>query len=287
MRPNTEFLESYYHTPAETARKIFYNVLRAGHLRAASDYRIRRDHLPGHDLLFCMRGFGFVLSHNRTHRVRPGELAWLSGYHPHGHRADPDCPWELLWIRIDGAALEQTCNILSVYRAPVFSHLPTGPITDEFERILELMRTRPLALDAQLNASVAQLLAFLFENRQAETGPQFGHPAAVVPEIQEALTKIRLYPDRAWRVRELAKLSGMSEPHFYRRFKQVTGSSPVDLLRRERINHARRRLLQSNDSVKQIAEQVGYHDAFYFSRDFKRYTGLAPSEYRRQQIREV
>ncbi len=95
-----------------------------------------------------------------------------------------------------------------------------------------------------------------------------------------------LYPDRHWRVKDLARLSGLSEPHFYRRFRQVTGSSPIDWLRRERINHARRRLLQSNDPIKQVAEQVGYNDAFFFSRDFKRYTGLAPSEYRRQHVRE-
>jgi YesN/AraC family two-component response regulator len=35
-------------------------------------------------------------------------------------------------------------------------------------------------------------------------------------------------------------------------------------------------LLQSSDSIQQIAEQVGYHDPFYFSRDFKRHTGVSP-----------
>jgi len=87
-----------------------------------------------------------------------------------------------------------------------------------------------------------------------------------------------LYPHRPWRVHDLATLSGMSEAHFFRRFRRATGSSPIDFLRRERINHARCRLLQSNDLVKEIAEQVGYNDPFFFSRDFKRYTGLAPTE---------
>ena len=81
---------------------------------------------------------------------------------------------------------------------------------------------------------------------------------------------------------DLAQLCRLSEPHFYRRFKQATGSTPIDWLRRERINHARRRLLESNDPIKQIAEQVGYNDPFFFSRDFKRYTGVAPKNYRKQ-----
>jgi len=45
--------------------------------------------------------------------------------------------------------------------------------------------------------------------------------------------------------------------------------------------------LESTDPIKQIAEQVGYNDAFFFSRDFKRYTGVSPKNYRRQQTEIV
>jgi AraC family transcriptional regulator, arabinose operon regulatory protein len=278
----TQFLVSCFHTPAEAVRRIFYTIVRAGHVQAAANYRVEREHLPGHDLLLCLRGSGFVLSQNRRFRVGRGELAWISGYHPHAHWADPTNPWELSWLRLDGRALEETCNILSVLRAPVFTSLPTNDLLALFKRVQQLMTERPTALDALLNAVVAQILGILFENRQTETARHLETFQAPAPDIQNALTQIILYPDRAWKVRELAKLSGLSQPHFFRRFRQATGSSPIDLLRRERINHARRRLLQSKDSIKEIAEQVGYQDAFFFSRDFKRYTGVPPSTYRQR-----
>jgi YesN/AraC family two-component response regulator len=41
------------------------------------------------------------------------------------------------------------------------------------------------------------------------------------------------------------------------------------------------------DPIKQISEQVGYNDPFFFSRDFKRYTGVSPKNYRNQHIREI
>jgi AraC-like DNA-binding protein/quercetin dioxygenase-like cupin family protein len=283
-RLQTEFLVSCYHTPSETVRRIFSVVLRAGHLRAAPDYRIERRHLPGHDLLYCLSGSGFILSANRRYQVRQGELAWISGYHPHAHWAHPDSPWELLWIRTDGSQLEQAWNILSGDRAPVFSGLNRERIVRPLQRILGLMTQRPLAIDALLNAQVAEILSQLFEARQAETAESLRHLPVVSSELKTALTRMALYPDRPWRVADLARLSGLSEPHFYRRFKLVTGSSPIDWLRRERINHARRRLLESADSIKQISEQVGYNDPFFFSRDFKRYTGVSPSEYRKQQV---
>jgi AraC-like DNA-binding protein len=283
----TEFMVSCYHTPSERARRLFYVVVRAGHLRSAPDYRVERAHLPGHDLLLCLSGSGFVLTGNRRFKVEGNELGWISGYHPHAHWANPADPWELLWLRIDGRAIEETCNILSVSRLPVFSGIAIDPLRKEFLRILELMDRRPLALDAMLNAAVAEIVAILCENRQAEPLDTFGTFSEESADVREALTKMALYPDRPWRVATLARLCRLSEPHFYRKFKQATGSTPIDWLRRERINHARRRLLESGDPIKQISEQVGYNDPYFFSRDFKRYTGVAPKDYRSQHIREI
>ena len=283
----TEFLVSCYNTPSERARRLFYVVVRAGHLRSAPEYRVERDHLPGHDLLLCLSGSGFVVTGNRRFKVEPEEMAWISGHHPHAHWANQADPWELLWLRIDGRTMEETCNILSVPRLPVFSGIPIETLRREFLRILQLMNRRPLALDAMLNAAVAEILALLCENRQAEPLDSFGLFSEDSADVREALTKMALYPDRPWRVAALARLCRLSEPHFYRKFKQATGSTPIDWLRRERINHARRRLLESGDPIKQISEQVGYNDPFFFSRDFKRYTGVAPKNYRNQHIGEI
>jgi AraC-like DNA-binding protein len=61
------------------------------------------------------------------------------------------------------------------------------------------------------------------------------------------------------------------------------GTSPIDWLRRERITNAKRRLVESDEPVKRIAEQVGYHDRFFFSRDFKQVTGQTPTEFRNSE----
>src|ERR1700731_2179768 len=238
----TEFLVSCYNTPSERARRLFYVVLRAGHLRSAQEYRVERDHLPGHDLLLCLSGSGFVLTGNRRFKVEPDEMAWISGHHPHAHWANQADPWELLWLRGDGRAMEETCNILSVPRLPVFSGISTDSLRREFLRILELMKLRPLALDAMLNAAVAEILALLCENRQAEPMDSLGLFPQDATDEGAALTKMGLYPNRPGRVPPLARLCRLSEPHFHRKFKQAPGSTPMEWLRRERMTHARRLL---------------------------------------------
>jgi len=87
-------------------------------------------------------------------------------------------------------------------------------------------------------------------------------------------------------VEQMASLAGLSVPHFFRCFQKATGTTPIRFLRQERISQAKRRLLESRDSIKEIAEQVGYSDPFYFSRDFKQHTGTSPAQFRKRELGE-
>lgn len=100
--------------------------------------------------------------------------------------------------------------------------------------------------------------------------------------MQRVHNRMALYPHQPWTSVELARLAGMSVPQFNRNFRRLIGSSPIEWLRRERVSLAKRRLLESKDSIKSIAEQAGYNCAFFFSRDFKRQTGQSPTAYRSQ-----
>jgi transcriptional regulator GlxA family with amidase domain len=79
---------------------------------------------------------------------------------------------------------------------------------------------------------------------------------------------------------ELAQRVGMSIRNFSRRFRQATGDPPVTYLHKLRINCAKQLLETDFKSVQEVCYEVGYEDIPYFRKIFKRYTGLAPKEYR-------
>jgi AraC-like DNA-binding protein len=54
----------------------------------------------------------------------------------------------------------------------------------------------------------------------------------------------------------------------------------ADFIVEARLNRARQLLLESTLSVSQIADELGYEDVFFFSRQFKERTGRTPTEYR-------
>ena len=100
----TEFLISRSHSPSARARRVFNVVLDSGHFRAGRSYRVERRRVPGHELLYCVNGSGYVASEKGRFRVEPFHLVWLSGFS--AQWADEITPWEVLWMRVEGHQME-------------------------------------------------------------------------------------------------------------------------------------------------------------------------------------
>jgi transcriptional regulator GlxA family with amidase domain len=83
-------------------------------------------------------------------------------------------------------------------------------------------------------------------------------------------------------VEEMIRRSDLAERTFKRRFTQATGYAPLEYVQRLRVEDAKRRLERTDAPVDEIGWQVGYEDAAFFRRLFKRMTGLAPGLYRRR-----
>ena len=77
-------------------------------------------------------------------------------------------------------------------------------------------------------------------------------------------------------VENLAALVNMSPSSFHRAFKDVTASSPIQYLKKVRLNKARALLAEEGVRVNEAATRVGYESATQFSREFKRYFGTSP-----------
>ena len=79
---------------------------------------------------------------------------------------------------------------------------------------------------------------------------------------------------------QVAQAAGVSEDHLGRLFHRELGLTLWEYLTRLRIQRAKERLASSDDSVQTVARAVGFHDRAYFSRVFRRLTGVAPHAYR-------
>jgi transcriptional regulator GlxA family with amidase domain len=116
-----------------------------------------------------------------------------------------------------------------------------------------------------------QPFAALTRNRQATD--------AVIADCQ---TWIAEHYDRDAPVAAMAKRSGLAERSFKRRFAEATGMSPLEYVHALRLEETKHMLETTDLSVEAVANQVGYEDASFFGRLFRRKVGLTPAQYRKR-----
>lgn len=116
-----------------------------------------------------------------------------------------------------------------------------------------------------------QPFAALTRSRQVED--------AVVARCQEWIA--RNY-DQDAPVAGMVQLSGLAERSFKRRFAKATGMSPIEYVHTLRLEESKQVLETTSLSIEAVANEVGYEDASFFGRLFRRKVGLTPAQYRKR-----
>lgn len=102
-----------------------------------------------------------------------------------------------------------------------------------------------------------------------------------LPVIREAVDYIRAHYSDDLSLEDVAGRVHLSPFYLSRLFKEELGNTFVEFLTRVRIEEAKRLLLGSTLAVQEVADAVGYQDASYFAKVFKRQEGRTPSQFRR------
>jgi transcriptional regulator GlxA family with amidase domain len=116
-----------------------------------------------------------------------------------------------------------------------------------------------------------QPFATLTRNRQADD--------AVIAKCQEWIAQ---HYDKDSPVAAMARLSGLAERSFKRRFARATGMSPMEYVHTLRLEESKHALETTDLPIEAVANEAGYEDASFFGRLFRRKVGLTPAQYRKR-----
>lgn len=106
--------------------------------------------------------------------------------------------------------------------------------------------------------------------------------AGGVGGIQSVLRYLEANYQQSVTLEHAAKIAGMNPSYFSRLFKKTVGSPFVRYLTKLRLEKTRRLLFNPSLTLSAIAERVGFESANYMSAVFKKWYGVAPSEYRQR-----
>jgi len=113
----------------------------------------------------------------------------------------------------------------------------------------------------------------------AKTGEQVDEDGVLVCAAQQEL---RSYLSTTPRLADIANKLNVNERKISRAFRKTLDMTPFEYLRQERMQEACRLLIQTSLSIVVISQKVGFSSAANFSTAFREYTGMAPTDYRRE-----
>ena len=103
--------------------------------------------------------------------------------------------------------------------------------------------------------------------------------------IADAIEYIEQNYRSAIKIEDLAAHVNMSVPRFFPKFKEQTGTTPIEYVNRYRVNRAILLLISGEDlSIESVSEQAGFESSAYFRRTFKKITGMSPRLYRSSAV---
>ncbi len=102
--------------------------------------------------------------------------------------------------------------------------------------------------------------------------------------LRRVTAEIEAHLDAALTVERLATVAGLSRAHFVRQFTRLAGAPPSEYVFRSRMARAARLLQSSGLSVVEIAAALGFADANYFAKAFRRAFDVSPTEFKRSGL---
>lgn len=192
---------------------------------------------------------------------------------------------EVYWLHFTGG---NVTNTLRKYGIADHMHVIHTGTSLEYKHIFEqIIQELKLCRDdyEELLVNYLQHLLILI-HRSINNKPRGKNPL-LMNEMDHAVRYFHENYNKPICIEEYAARQHMSVSWFIRNFKEYTDSTPTQYLLSLRISNAQTLLETTNYNVTEIAEIVGYDNPLYFSRIFKKQSGMSPSEFRKHLLNDT
>ncbi len=266
-----------------------------------SDTPPQHFHRDFYELLIVRSGEGVHRMDGRTQRLMAGNVLLVKPGHPHEFVEYHDLSLYNLLFSEDYLPLFISDLTGLVGGQLIFNYTPKptldGQVSEEgiriqeehYQEIMEVLEsmsrkhasTKPG--DRTLQISEFVMACYLLARHCRWTGPSpialhLAQLTCVQQQLQERMAE-------NWTLKKMAECAKMSVSSFRQGFRTVTGLPPLMYLLRMRLARGERLLLGNQSlSLSDIADQCGFADANYFSRQFKRFYAISPLKFRQRML---
>ena len=229
-------------------------------------------------IIYITRGKGIFESKSvGRKRVEEGTILILFPGLWHRYAPDQRTGWKEHWISFNGIQprIFRKYGILSPENAMINIGLEEK-IIQLYQQILELIEAEKVGFRETITALTYQIIAHIIV---VEKSKKYGGKE-IETIIQKAKAIMADRTDQQIHFEGLADELGVGYSWFRRMFRHHTGLAPIQYFLQLKLNKAKDLLLSTSLSAKEIAVITGFESQYYFSKFFKKRTGMSPIQLR-------
>lgn len=280
------YIESVFHTPDEVELASSLYLTWAGHRICKPDHSIGPRVLPNYKMVLVVEGSGFFRLNDQDRLIRAGDLFFCFPNVIHHYFANTSDPWTIKWFSFNGNRCAQIMRSLGVTPdEPIFADCMTVKLLSYVDEIIAGLKR-----DNEHTYAATGYSYLIFDELLSIRNNEGLASEKEIAE-NELLEKIkrfvRLNYANTLSVDVVAAHLNYSRSFISHFFKQHAGMSLPQFVNEFRIRRACELLSQMDMNNEEIAMSVGYDDALYFIKVFKRYMQITPQKYRQRMQDEA
>jgi len=226
-------------------------------------------------LMYLIHGRLDAQAGNSRHLLSEGDAIIYTPEQSYGYQRQGDERMVYLWTHFTGSEAGNLLKSRGLSTDAAYHVERSEEMEAEFEALYHLFITRPLYYLEEAAARLNILLTHIGRSvHQPEDNP-------LRDRLKTSLSHLNRHYAEPMKLEELAGMEYLSVSRYSALFRQLTGASPQKYLIDLRLKNAREMLISTDLSVSEVARSVGYDDALYFSRLFRKHLGLSPREVRK------
>lgn len=267
--------EVYFSSPSQTAKKIYFYPISAGHFFCNSNYHLIRDNYDSLLITHILSGSFTYVKDGKHITARKDDTVILDCYKPHEYYTNDS--FESVWIHISGANSTDIFNEIESTEGNLIKCKDIQHLRKLLFRVFDSMKGETPTTELNYSLDIYKIFTELLNPQSAKTKGEISYEDSVhkvkeyiAENLNENLT-----------IKDLAESVNMSSSHFSRVFKQQTGFSPYDYILISRINRAKYLLQTTNLTIASVAYEVGFNSESNFIYYFTENEGISPGKFRK------
>jgi len=234
--------------------------------------------LDRHILVFCLQGRGWVSWGGKRREVAAMDTFWIPAGEAHSYGAHKLDPWQIFWVHAYGDSVDGLLAWTPLTRnRPLTSISNTNALRRQFNAMLQRIE---FGYTDHTLLELSRFFVSLMTLLHVGAGPV--REMVQREQIERAMDEMRKTLSAPRPLEDYARHAGFSVSQFSHLFKRHYGTSPMAYFVELRIQRAKEFLNNTGMSVKEVAWELGFEDQLYFSRLFKKVSGISPTAYREE-----